>query len=78
VTQNWIFGSANSGLKLVLSMAEFWLVFLAWLAWKIGARVAQFRARIVEAKNKIVTYFGPDLFQFFLFFYYKYRPCIRI
>jgi len=44
-------GNCQFGARMVLSGARICTLFLAWLAWKISARIAQFGARTVEAKK---------------------------
>jgi len=79
VTQNWISRSAKLGPDLDNSVADFdWFSNLCiwqfstpdW--WKSAANSAK------QHKN-ITFFFGLDLFQFYEgYFYYKYRPCIRV
>jgi len=71
--------TANSGPEWCCPGPELTLVFSVWHARKIGARMEEFRARIVASAYFRNVFFGPDLFKFCgRYFYYKYRLCIRV
>ena len=80
VTQNWSFESVKIRARMVLSMARIWMWFFSLLVrensvaewWNSGP---EFTSR----KYNINVFLGSDLFQFYEgYFYYKYRPCIRV